>query len=100
MLFIFNSLPISHNSCLRVILTNSSLGHNVALDSVQRLFGPPSTFQRFEAREHRAVLLGRQLRSKVDLNLGKDDEAIWALLHVTGIKARVTPAQLHLGPSP
>ena len=44
-----NHQSYSYNFCFLVILANGSLGHCIALDSVQRLFSPGLTFQRFEA---------------------------------------------------
>lgn len=47
----FQSPPLqssNHNNCLLLIFANSSLGPNVALAPVQRLFFPVLTFRRFE----------------------------------------------------
>ena len=44
-----NHQSCSYNFCFLVVLANGSLGHCIALDSVQRLFSPGLTFQRFEA---------------------------------------------------
>lgn len=46
---IFNFQSSSHNICFLAMFANSSLGHNVDLGPVQRLFCSVLTFQRFEA---------------------------------------------------
>lgn len=45
---VFSSQSGHHFICFLVIFTSNSLGHNVAIDSVRRLFCPALAFQRFE----------------------------------------------------